>query len=35
MKGYLTMSVKEADRIAVMDKLIEKRIKHMNEVKGL
>ena len=27
MKGYLTMSAKEADRIAVMDKLIEKRIK--------
>ena len=27
MKGYFTMSVKEADRIAIMDKLIEKRIK--------
>lgn len=35
MKGYLTMSVKEADRIAVMDKLIEKRIKQKHAAKQL
>lgn len=35
MKGYLTMSVKEADRIAVMDKLIEKRIKQKHAARLL
>jgi len=41
MKGYFTMSVKEADRIAIMDKLIEKRIKqkhaafNQQEISGL
>lgn len=35
MKGYLTMSVKEADRIAVMDKLIDKRIKQKHAARQL
>lgn len=35
MKGYLTMSVKEVDRIAVMDKLIEKRIKQKHAARQL
>src|SRR3989338_6259518 len=35
MKGYLTMSAKEAERINVMDNLIEKRIKQKHAARQL
>lgn len=35
MKGYLSMSVKETDRITVMDNLIEKRIKQKHAARQL
>ncbi|MBM3283629.1 ISNCY family transposase [Candidatus Gottesmanbacteria bacterium] len=35
MKGYLTMSTKEAERITVMNNLIEKRIKQKHAAKQL
>ncbi len=35
MKGYLTMSTKEVERITVMDNLIEKRIKQKHAAKQL